>query len=194
MDQASYVAGFFGVLIGITLTELIKGVAETLRNGKRIKYYVPHGILVGEIFMFIIQSFFDFQWLSRDIHNWTPILLIRFTLPWILICLSSYLVFPSFDGSETINFKDNFDRFFFSGMKVIVGLIPLIISVNIFYIHQSPFHMENLMLMIVFASLIITIIFRREWQKILILWLGAVYELYHILSYWFIIIAEPKVT
>jgi hypothetical protein len=34
MDQSAYVAGFFGVLIGITLTELIKGIAETLKNSR----------------------------------------------------------------------------------------------------------------------------------------------------------------
>jgi hypothetical protein len=31
MNQHEYVAGFFGVLIGFTLTELIKGVASDSR-------------------------------------------------------------------------------------------------------------------------------------------------------------------
>jgi hypothetical protein len=50
MDQSAYVAGFFGVLIGITLTELIKGIADTIKNSKRVKYFVPHGILVTATF------------------------------------------------------------------------------------------------------------------------------------------------
>lgn len=39
MDQSAYVAGFFGVLIGITITELIKGIAETIRHNKRVKIH-----------------------------------------------------------------------------------------------------------------------------------------------------------
>lgn len=98
MDQSAYVAGFFGVLIGITLTELIKGIADTIKNSKRVKYFVPHGILVTATFVFIVQSFFDFQWLSREISQWTPLLLIRFALPWVLLCLTSYLIGSFFCG------------------------------------------------------------------------------------------------
>ena len=183
MDQSGYVAGFFGVLIGITLTELIKGIAETIRNNKRIKYYIPHGILVGTIFMVIVQSLFDFQWFSKGINIWTPILLIRFTLPWILICLSSYLVFPSFEGHDVINFKDNFDRFVSAAMKLMIGLIPLIISVKIFYIRQSIFHFENLFLVTSLSLIIATMVFKKDWLKIFILCLGTCYELYNIITY-----------
>ena len=183
MDQSGYVAGFFGVLIGITLTELIKGIAETIRNNKRIKYYIPHGILVGAIFLVIIQSFFDFQWFSKGINTWTPILLIRFTLPWIAICLSSYLVFPSFEGHAVINFKDNFDRFFSAAMRLMIGLIPLIISVDIFYIGQSVFHLKNLILLTFLSLIIATMVFKRDWLKISLLCLGACYELYDTITY-----------
>ena len=175
--------GFFGVLIGITLTELIKGVAETIRNKKRIKYYIPHGILVGLIFMVILQSFFDFQWFSKGINIWTPILLIRFTLPWILICLSSYLVFPSFEGHDFINFKDNFDRIVSAGMRLMIGLIPLNISFNIFYTGQSIFHFENLILLTFLSLNIATMVFKKDWLRISFLCLATCYELYKIITY-----------
>ena len=185
MDQSAYVTGFFGVLIGITLTELIKGIAETIRHKERVKYYIPHGILVGAIFIFLIQSFFDFQWFSREVTSWTPILLIRFTLPWILICLASYLVFPSFDGDDIINFKDQFDRFCAGVLKLMLPLIPLIISFHIFYLRLGILYFQNPILLGVWSLIVVSMVLRKNWHwlKILFVCLAASYGLYNIIYY-----------
>jgi hypothetical protein len=183
MDQSAYVAGFFGVLIGITLTELIKGIAETIRNMKRIKYYIPHGILVFAIFILIVQSFFDFQWLSRGISIWTPLLIIRFTIPWIIICLCSYLVFPSFDGQHVIHFKDHFDKFSFGAFKFGVVLIPLIIIVNIVSLGHDFFHFENLVMTFFMGLIILAMVLKRDWLTIISLCSGTCYLFYDVLSH-----------
>lgn len=183
MDQSAYVAGFFGVLIGITLTELIKGIAETLKNNTRIKYYLPHGILVTAIFVFIVQSFFDFQWLTKDIAQWTPLLLIRFTLPWVLLCLISYLLFPSFDGNQIIDFKDNFNKLTSGVFKFCVVLFPLVIFVNIFSLGYSIFHIDNLVMLVSLGFTLLAIFLNKDWVRVLLLGIGTCYLLYHAIYY-----------
>ena len=185
MDQSAYIAGFFGVLIGITLTELIKGIAETLRNRKRIEYYLPHGIMVFAIFILIVQSFFDFQWLSRDITNWTPLLIIRFTMPWIIICLCSYLAFPSFEGTHIIHFKDHFNKSASGAYKICVVLIPLIVIVNIVSLGLTLFHFENLIMLFFLGLIILCLAFKKDWLTLIPLCLGTCYLLYHTFNYWF---------
>lgn len=183
MDQSAYVAGFFGVLIGITLTELIKGVAKTLRNTKRIKYYIPHGILVFALFILIVQSFFDFQWFSRDVNIWTPLLIVRFTLPWIFICLCSYLVFPSFDGDHIIYFKDHFTKFSLGAFKFAAVLIPLIIGFNIVSLGFGIFHFQNLVIIIFLGLILLAIFFKKDWLTIIPLCIGTCYLLYLAFKY-----------
>ena len=183
MDQSAYVYGFFGVLIGITLTELVKGIADTLKNAKRIKYYIPHGVLVAAIFVFIVQSFFDFQGLTKNIAQWTPLLLIRFTLPWVFLCLISYLIFPSFDGNHIINFKDHFNKITSGVFKFCFVFFPLVIFVNIFSLGYSIFHTSNWIMLGGLGFTILAIFFNKDWLKILIVYLGTCYLIYHAIYY-----------
>ena len=183
MDQSAYIAGFFGVLIGITLTELIKGIAETLRNAKRIKYYIPHGIAVVSIFVFIVQSFFDFQSLTKDITQWTPLLLIRYTLPWVLLCLASYLITPSFEGTQIIDFKDNFNKLTLGIFKVCVVLFPLVIFVNIFSLDYGIFHIANWIMLVGWGFMLLGILINKDWIKVIIICSGTCYLLYHAIYY-----------
>jgi len=182
MDQTAYVAGFFGVLIGITLTELIKGIADTLKNTKRIKYYIPHGVLVTAIFLFIVQSFFDFQWFSKDISQWTPLTLIRFTLPWVLLCLTSYLLFPSFEGTQSIDFKEHFNKFTSTLLKFCVVLFPLAIFVNI-SLGLGIFYVDNWIMLIGLGFTLIAIFLNKDWIKVILITAGTCYLLYHSIYY-----------
>jgi hypothetical protein len=183
MDQSAYVAGFFGVLIGITLTELMKGIADTIKNSKRVKYYIPHGILVTATFVFIVQSFFDFQWFSREISQWTPLLLIRFSLPWVLLCLTSYLLFPSFEGNDTIDFKGHFDNFSSGVIKFSFVLSPLIVAFYIFRLNYSIFHIENLVVIAGLGFSLLAFFLDKNWIRVLFISLVTCYLVYKVVFY-----------
>jgi hypothetical protein len=182
MDQSAYVAGFFGVLIGITITELVKGIADTIRNASRINYYIPHGILVLNLFLFIVQNFFDFQWFSRDVVAWTPVTIIRYAVPWIIICLASYLVFPSFE-KEPVDFKDYFNKISLGAFKVGCVLTPLIIGWNMTTMNLPLFHFENVAVLVFCALMIWAIYSKKDWLIVAISCAASCYWLYHVIMY-----------
>jgi hypothetical protein len=137
--------------------------------------------LVANIFIFIVQSFFDFQWLTKDIDEWTPLLIIRYTLPWVVLCLASYLLFPSFEGNEIIDFKDNFNKFSTGGFKFCVVLIPFVMFYNITYLSRAFFDVENLFMLIGLTFALVAIFIKKDWVRVFAVSLGTCYLIYHAL-------------
>lgn len=96
MSASEYVAGFFLVIIGFAVSELLKGTAELIRERKRIKFYWPYLLMIPfvlEVLMFL------FLWLFTEVNKpgaeWSVAELIAITMvvaPYAFIC---YLMFPS---------------------------------------------------------------------------------------------------
>jgi hypothetical protein len=183
MNQHEYVTGFFGVLIGFTLTELIKGSAETLKNSGRVKYYFPHGLALILLFFNIILNFFDFNIILNWVENWTALLLIRYSFPTIFTCFFVYLIFPSFDGTEEVDFRKHYFKVFpiIFILLILLTVFTLVRNVLLFG-HDLSDITIIFPLLILFAALSALLI-KKDWVQYLFFALAIPLLVYWTLSY-----------
>jgi len=179
MNQHEYVAGFFGVLIGFTLTELIRGVAETFKNLHRINYYYPHALSVVLLFFLILLNFFDMFTDFRAAEDWTPIVLIGETTPLIFVCFFCYMLFPSFGGDDVVDFRAHFMRILPTILKLGLVVIVLTFVGNNFWYEKDLFDIANIVLACMFILSVVCLLYKKDW---------AIYLLFAILlpgvMYW----------
>jgi hypothetical protein len=169
MNQHEYVAGFFGVLIGFTLTELIKGVAETFKNLDRVKYYYPHGLFVILMLFTIILNFFDFYKFFSWVGVWTPLLLLRYTFPSIFVCFLCYMLFPTFNTNEKVDFREHYFKLSRTIHFLIMSMIVLIVIRNIFFIRNELFGIANVLMVLIFLVSLGGLLIKKDWAQYLFL-------------------------
>jgi len=168
MNQQEYIAGFYGILIGFTLTELIRGVANTIKNLDRIKYYYPHGLFVVLLLFGILLNFFSFYRYvgidgSRAIESWSPLLLMRNTFIPVFLCFFSFLLFPSFNGEIKIDFRVHYFKVIPKILVIAILLSILSIVRNIFIYRSAIFYSSNIILFFFLWAGVIGIRFKKDW-------------------------------
>jgi len=182
MGKSEYIAGFYGILIGFTLTELIKGIAETLKNRDRIKYYYPHGLFVTLIFNITILSFFDFYYFLSVVKDWTPLLLIQNTFPAIFLCFCTYVLFPQLI-EKSIDFRAHYFKATPIIFRLAVVMIILILIRNIFLQHIHPFYIANVFLILLLLIVTLSIFLKKDWIQYLSLTLANLISIYWTLMF-----------
>ncbi len=168
MDQSEYITGFYGILIAFTLTELLKGIAQTVKNRHKIKYYCPHGLFALLAFLLVILNFFDFYYFLSTASVWTPLLLIQNSFPAIFLCFCTYILFPSFN-EEAIDFREHY----FKVTPIIFGIgvcvIILILFRNIFLQQFHPLILANILLFFLLAIFTVSIFLKKDWIQFILL-------------------------
>lgn len=132
MNQHEYIAGFYGVLIGFTLTELISGIARTIKNLERVKYFYLHALASVLTFLLIIFVFFEFFQFFMVVKDWSPLSLLRFSFPAIFVCFFSYLLFPEF-AEGVVDFKEHY-------FKIVPKVWMLGVIDNILVLIRNIYH------------------------------------------------------
>ncbi len=126
MTSSEYISGFFGIVIGMSITELLRGIYKIMINSKKVTYFIPHGIGLAAFFLTIIIFFFDYFRLLKLTTEWTPITLILHTLPLALVFFVSMMFFPSFK-EDRIDFKEftksSGPKLYLAGLSVSLFLI-----------------------------------------------------------------------
>jgi hypothetical protein len=163
MNHHEYVAGFLGILLGFTLTELIKGIAETFLNWERVKYYYLHSIVVVFVLIVIVLNFFHFFQYFHITKIWTPMLLLRSTFPLIFICFICYILFPSFTANnEVVDFKKHCNKIFPILYFISILLTSMTLIINLFREELPLYSFENRVHLILFCISVIAYFLRIE--------------------------------
>jgi hypothetical protein len=154
MSSNEYIAGFFGIMIGLSITELLRGIYQTIINSKKVEYFLPHGIGIAALFMVIIIFFFDYYRVLHKTEVWTPLGLILHSFPLIVMFFLTMVVFPSFNEAK-IDFKEHtfkiWPKIYMLGFILAILLIvrnmtmfkfdPFTIKHNISLLLQMPFYL-----------------------------------------------------
>lgn len=165
MNQHEYIAGFFGVLIGFTLTELIKGAAETLKNVERVKYYYPHGLALILLFFVIMLNFFDFYFVFSWVDHWTPMLLIQYSFPAIFVCFFSYILFPPFEGTGKVDFRRHYFKIFPTVFILLIFLTLLTIARNLFLFAHNVFEVTIIFPLLILVAALGALLVKKDWAQ-----------------------------
>ena len=183
VDEFSYLSVLLSVILGLAVTQILKGFRGLLLSRARIQLYWP--VLAWAVLLLLIC--FQAWWAMfgmRNRHDWTFQQFAMVLLQTIVIYMVAGLVFPDLFGEEVIDLKENFYThcgwFFSLGFAMIVVSICKEVVLN----GRLP-HPMNLAFHVVFGTtLLIGAFTRREWyHKTLVLFWIAVFALYIILLF-----------
>lgn len=181
MSPTEYIAGFFLIIIGFSVSELLKGTARLIRERRQINFYWPFYLVIPFIFEILI---FWFIWVFTMINADTDKVWSIFeiadisiqVIPWAFI---SYLMFPS-------RIKEGFDmeKFYFENAKII---IVITIALAVYVIIRMIASGNDQGIIAVIVSLVLNIIVLFGFRKLHLVWLISTMLLVN----YFIFMAKP---
>jgi len=121
MSDFEFIFSLFGLLLGLSLAEVLGGLAKAiearLRPGSaiRIGWLTP---LLGAFVMLDLLSFWQAAWVVRDVVHVSGKLLMAITVFAAAYYLAAHLVFP-----RDIEEQPDFDAHFFRVRRVVIGVM-----------------------------------------------------------------------
>jgi len=122
MDEFGYLSVLLSIILGLSLTQLLQGLAGVIQERKRVRLYWP---AVGWAILLIVidaQAWWAMFGL-RQHHPWTFLHFSIVLLETILLYLLAALVLPSFAGDEMVDLRANYlghSRWFFNIFVVLL--------------------------------------------------------------------------
>lgn len=162
MDQFSYLSVLLSIILGLAITQVLKGFRGILLGRMRIRLYWP--VLVWSIGLLAIcvQSWWAMFGL-RDVTDWTFAKFTVVLLQAVFTYMLAALVLPDFFGSETVDLRAHYfahARWFF-GVFIAVLLASLakdlVISGHLSDRVNVGFHLAFI------ATSLVAMLTRREW-------------------------------
>jgi hypothetical protein len=133
MDEFSYLSVLLSVILGLAVTQILKGFRGLVVSRSRIRVYWPVIIWAVLLLLICFQSWWAMFGL-RNRHDWTFQQFAMVLLQTILTYMVAGLVFPDLFGEVTIDLKENFYAhriwFFSLALALIISSIGKDIVLN----------------------------------------------------------------
>jgi hypothetical protein len=128
------------IIIGLGVTEILTGVARSLRSRATVKFYWVHMVVVVFIFVALLQQWWEI-WGLRSVTEWSFLALIFMLTAPVCLFLISHLLFP-----DPINEAD-IESYYYKEMRPIwiLGAIAVLVS-TVFrpiFFEESLFSLDN---------------------------------------------------
>lgn len=107
MDEFSYLSVLLSVILGLAVTQILKGFRAILLSRARIRIYFPV-IAWAALLLLICTQHWWLMFGLRNRHDWTFQQFAMVLLNAVLIYMVAGLVFPDFFGEEVVDLKENF--------------------------------------------------------------------------------------
>jgi len=183
MDEFSYLSVLISVILGLAVTQILKGFRGILLSRARVKIYWP---VLGWAALLLLLCF-QHWWAMfgmRHRHDWTFEQFGIVLLNVIFIYMVAGLVFPDFFGDEVVDLKENFyaHRGWFFSLSV--GIILISVCKQLVLSHSLP-PTADLIFHAIFALALLTgALSRSDWyQKGLVLFNCGLFVFYIVLLY-----------
>jgi hypothetical protein len=183
MDEFSYLSVLLSVILGLAVTQILKGFRGLLLSRTRIRIYWP---VIGWAVLLLLVCFQN--WWSmfgmRNRHDWAVQQFAIILLQTILIYMVAGLVLPDFFGEEVVDLKKNFYAhrgwFFLLGFAIIVVSICKSVVLN----GALPYPADLTFHAIFGVTLLIGALTQREWyHKTLVVFIIATFVLYTVMLF-----------
>jgi hypothetical protein len=107
MDEFSYLSVLLSVILGLAVTQILKGFRGLLLSRARIQVYWPVIVWAVLVLLICFQNWWS-MFGMRNRHDWTFEQFAIVLLQTILIYMVAGLVFPDFFGEAIVDLKENF--------------------------------------------------------------------------------------
>lgn len=107
MDAFSYLSVLISVILGLAVTQILKGFRGILLSRARVRIYWPVIAWAALLLLICFQHWWSMFGL-RDRHDWTFLQFAMVLLNVIFIYMIAGLVFPDFFGEEVVDLKESY--------------------------------------------------------------------------------------
>lgn len=187
MSEFEFIFSLFGLLLGLSMAEVLSGLARAiearLRPGStvRIGWLTP---LLGAFVMLDLLSFWRAAWTVRDIVAVSGNALIAITLFASAYYVAAHLVFPRETDAEI-----DFDAHFFRVRRIVIGILCALLFCQLGWYASVPQltpmltrPLPMIMTVVLVALMILAMTLRGErWCRIAMLALAARYVVVYML-------------
>ena len=183
MDEFSYLAVLISVILGLAVTQILKGFRAILLSRARIRMYWPVIVWAALLLLICTQHWWSMFGL-RHRQDWTFPQFAMVLLNVIFIYMVAGLVFPDFFGEDVVDLRENFyahRRWFF---LLGVGTILASVGKDLVLSGRLP-DKTNLVFHAIFGLMLLSgVCTSREWyHKALAMLVSALFLLYIVLLY-----------
>ncbi|NIJ64353.1 putative Abi (CAAX) family protease [Sphingomonas leidyi] len=187
MSDFEFIFALFGLLLGLSLAEVLGGLARAIEAGLRpgsairIGWLTP---LLGAFVMLDLLSFWQAAWTVRDVVGVSGKSLMAITLFASAYYLAAHLVFP-----RAIEGQPDFDAHFFRVRRIVIGVMFGLLLCQLAWYASLPALAPHLLrplslgLTAILALLMAAAMFVRgaRWARLVMLALVARYILVYLL-------------
>ncbi len=118
MDQFSYLSVLLSIILGLAITQVLKGYRGVLLSRARIKFYWPTILWSLTLLLMFVQGWWS-MFGMRDMAYWTFATFGVILLQTMLYYMLAAIVFPDFFGTETIDLREHY----FGHVRWFMGLV-----------------------------------------------------------------------
>lgn len=125
MDQFSYLSVLLSIIVGLAITQILKGYRGIVLSRSRVQMYWPTLVWSGSLLLMNVQSWWAMFGL-RNVENWTFAIFSIVLAQTIAQYMLAGVVFPDFFGERT-DLREHYwahTRWFF-GLTILVLLASL---------------------------------------------------------------------
>jgi hypothetical protein len=187
MNDFEFIFALFGLLLGLSITEVLGGLARAidarLQPGStvRIGWLTP---LLGAFVLLDLLSFWQAAWTTRDVVGVSGKALMAVTVFAAAYYLAAHLVFPRQAADQR-----DFDAHFFRVRRIVIGVMAALLACQLAWYASLPTLAPHLLrplalsLTVVLALLMAAAILVRgeRWSRIVMTALVARYVLVYLL-------------
>jgi uncharacterized membrane protein len=136
MSQFEFIFALFGLLLGLSLTEVLGGLARAIQvrlqpgSTVRIGWLTP---LLGGFVLLDLLSFWQAAWVTRNVIAISGDTLLAVTLFASAYYLAAALVFPREARADT-----DFDAHFFRVRRIVLGVMLVLLACQIVWYASVP--------------------------------------------------------
>jgi len=178
MDAFSYLSVLLSIILGLAITQTLKGVRGVVLARALVVPYWPSFVLVGFLLMVDVQSWWS-MFGMRAISNWMFPMFAVVLLQTVVLYMLAALVLPDFFGEKTIDLRAHYyghRRIFYGllvpkefalgsltgeGMNLLFHLCFALVAVTGLVTSREPYHKLLVVAMPIMMIAYIALLFAR---------------------------------
>jgi hypothetical protein len=169
MDAFSYLSVLLSIILGLAITQILKGVRGVVLARAIVVPYWPTFVLVAFLLVLDVQSWWS-MFGMRLITTWTFSMFAVVLLQTVVLYMLAALVLPDFFGEKTVDLRAHY----FGHRRIFYGLFLALLLVSFakeFVLGGSPPETTNWAFHLCFAIVsMFGLLTAREWcHKLLVL-------------------------
>lgn len=136
MSEFEFLFALFGLLLGLSLAEILGGLAQAIQarsqsnSAVRIGWLTP---MLGAFVLLDLLSFWRAAWVARDLVAVSGLTLLAVSVFAGAYYLAASLVFPKGAGAD-----DHFDAHFFRVRRIVIGVMLALLACQIGWYASVP--------------------------------------------------------